>query len=177
MGPPQSNDGPVIRPDEEEDDEVEEIGANDKGPHGPAPEVQRRHLGDGGNALEVLVHLTAADDVDGYEDAAADEGAAEEDVAAHFGEAEKQGGVDADLLDQELLLRHQDGRDPGEDSLADGRRRVFFVGMHQARCVDNAVVGPQQAEEEGNDDGEDEGGGERGNDGIGLDLRHGQREP
>ena len=67
--------------------------------------------------------------VDGNEYRTANDCDAQKDVPAHFGEAQENGGIQTDFVDQLLLFCLYDGYNPIQHTLANRRRGVFFVGM------------------------------------------------
>lgn len=97
--------------------------------------------------------LPVSYEIDGDVDRAADNGKDEHDITAHLDEAQEDGSILADLLDQHLVGRLDDGLDPAEDTIVGGGRRTLFVCVLDPRRVHGAVVRPQQAEQYGAEGG------------------------
>lgn len=158
----------VVAPEEIRHDDIEAPGADDLAPDGLGGDVHGGHGREGGEALGQVVGAEA--EVDGDHDGAADDAEGEEEVAAHLGEAQEDGGVEADAVDQVLLARAQDGLDPGEEAAADGGRGVLLVGMLELGGVDEGVTGAEEGEEQGQEGGDAEGGAQGGPEGVDLEL-------
>lgn len=97
----QTEHGSVVPPQEEADDDVEDVGANDKDPIDVARDVERSQAGKGRDARG---HVGGSDEVDRDDGAATDNSNTGEDVPAHLCKAKEQGGVHANLVDQLLLF-------------------------------------------------------------------------
>lgn len=67
--------------------------------------------------------------MDGDENTDADESEDDEDVATHAHNAQEDGGIHANLLNQLFLVSAHQGEDPGPWLLAQRRRSVLLVGM------------------------------------------------
>ena len=88
-------------------------------------------------------------EIDGDQDGTADDGQGQEDIPAHVGEAQKDGGIHSDPVGHVLFLGMQNRMEPGEKALADGRRRVFLIGMLELGSIDNVVARTEEGEKEG----------------------------
>jgi hypothetical protein len=109
-------------------------------------------------------------EIDGDQDGTADDGQGQEDIPAHVGEAQKDGGIHSDPVGHVLFLGMQNRMEPGEKALADGRRRVFLIGMLELGSIDNVVARTEEGEKEGKEEGDPNGGPQGSPDGGYLEL-------
>jgi hypothetical protein len=149
-------DDAVIAPQKEDDDGVEGPGADDLGPDGVGGDVH------GGHGVEGRIDLglggVTLRDVHGDEDGTSDDGETQEEIAAHVGEAQEDGGIETHAIGQIVFFEAGDGRDPGEDALADGRRGMVLVGELEFRSIYDGMAGSEQGEKEGERGGDGQGG-------------------
>lgn len=66
------------------------------------------------DAFVGIAELLAAKKIDRNQDSAADDGQDEKDVAAHLREANEKSSIQADRINQLLLLGIEDGPEPSE---------------------------------------------------------------
>lgn len=111
-----------------------------------------------------------ADQIDGDEDATSNNGEDGKNVPSHAQEAQEDGGVEANLLDQLLFLDRLNRLNPAEEAAADWRRGMFLIGIFGSRSVDGRGAGTEDAKGEGEGTGNAKGVDEGGNDGGGLEL-------
>lgn len=168
--PPQNPDRTVCPPKKEGNDDVKGPGTHDLAPNRrDIGDIERGHGIQSRHRRGVIVIATLGD-VDGNHDQTADDAHKDKDVAAHLGEPQKDGGVQADGLDQLGLAGINDGFEPGEESPAHRGRGVFLVGMLDLGSVDERVTGSNEGEEEGEDDEAGDGGTQRYPDGTDSEL-------
>ena len=159
----------IIPPQEAGNDQISQPGKGDLGPHCAVPYVCGRHLGEPGLVLGVVVDalVNGLGQVGRDEDAAADDGEDDKHVAAHAGEAQKDGGIHADVGHELLLTGAPERRHPRPRLLAeDRRRRVLFVGVLELGRVHALVVGAQEGKGERDAGGDAKGRGHRSVDGC-----------
>lgn len=167
--PPQLHNRLIIPPQKEHNDSVKRPRATDLTPHRHRTHIQRRHRRKRREPL--LLRAITLRQIDRNHNGAADDAHAEEDVAAHLGEAQEDGGVETDAVDELGLFGAPDRGEPGEEAATDGRRGAFVVCMLDFGGVDDGVPGPEEREEEGEEDGDDDGCDEGRRHGIELELQ------
>lgn len=107
-------DSAIVPPQEEADDDVEEPSNDDLSPQIFTPEIQGRDFQDPtGRVLDSVCGIYDGQfvmDRDEYTDA--DDGEDHEDVATHAHNAQEDGGIHANLLNQLFLVSAHQGEDP-----------------------------------------------------------------
>ena len=122
--------------DEAYDEESDEIGDSDVGEEDVAGDVA-----DGEHAEDVAALLVdvfeVVVDVDGDEDAAAEDGDAGEEPAHHAEEAQKGDRVQADLVHELGFLGVHERGEPAEEGVADARRGLVADMVLDFRLINN----------------------------------------
>lgn len=166
--PPETDNCLIIPPQEEHNDNIKRPRASHLTPHGHGADIQRRH---GSKSRKALVNCTLTlGEIDGNHYRTADDAHEDEDVATHFGEAQKDGSIEADGLDQLGFFGAQDRLEPSEEASSHGGRRVFVVRMLGLRGVDDGMTGTKEGEEQGEEDGGGDGGDQGSRQGVQLEL-------
>lgn len=166
--PPQRAHTVVIPPQKVRNNDIKAPGADYLAPDGIRGDIQGSHGREGGEVIRQTFGALA--EIDGDHDGAANDAEDEEDVTAHLSEAQEDGRIEADAVNEVLLAGAQDGLDPGEDALAHGGRSVTLVGMFDLGGVDESVTGTEEGEEQGEEDGDADGGAQGGPEGVDLEL-------
>ena len=151
----QPHNRPVIPPQEEGHDDIKRPGTGHLAPDSTGAHIQGSHDGKGRKPL----HLGsfALRHVHGDHDRAAENTHEQEDIATHLGEPQEHRGVQPDAAHQLRLLGVQHGLEPGEESPAHGRWRVFVVCMLDLGSIDDRVTRTNEREEETKQDGDSDG--------------------
>lgn len=163
----QSENSPVVIPDENHDDDIKGPGTDDLTPNGIGLDFQRSHASK--SAVPVLV-ACALHQVDGNENTTPDDAQHDEHVPQHASASQEDDGIQTHAVDKCLLLCFHDGRYPGEQALSDRRRSVFLVGVFNLGGVDGIVVRSEDGEEQGEDERDADGSAQRGPESIDLEL-------
>jgi hypothetical protein len=152
----------VVPPKKASHNDIEEVGDDHLCPVDRAPNVQRS---DADNPCCRAGRFVVVGYVERHKDGDANDSKHKEHVATHADESDKDGGVHADLVHEDLFPRLHDGGNPCPRALSYRGRAVLLIRVFELRGVDCLMIGSNEREKNydscGYAEGQSQGGDDR----------------